>query len=358
MSFYLTAHLALLFLGLYYETLNSKDLRSVKKRVPNYFFTIPSFVLLFIISAFRGDFTTDYKNYTMLFHRYNQYEFWDALRLTSTETGYIFLSRLIGVFTDNEVVLFAVVSFVILICFYSQINKQSTYIWLSVLMFVTIGSFYSSFNIMRQILATAIIFAGSKFLYERNFFKYLLVVMLATLFHQSSLIMIGFYFLLNLRINLRNLLVMFLGATGLMLSFDIIISVVQTYFYTSYTDSAYGMTGASFNIAILPLAILVFCMFNVNKLDSSDMKQKVWLNAVIFYALFSLLSTQVYMAERLTHFFAPYALLLVPYIISRINPPNKRLLFMTLFISLMILYHLVVFSGTQYDPFYFIWESL
>lgn len=359
MVIYVSAHLIVLMMGLFYEAINSMNaLKNQNKKIPSYFFTVPSFVLLFIISAFRGDFNVDYKNYSYLFKFFNQFDFSQALQATSTEVGYKFLSRSIGVFTDNELYLFITVSFIILACFYSQFNKYSAYIWLSVLMFVAVGPYYSSFNIMRQVLAAAIIFSGSKFLYERKPFKYFLVVLLASSFHSTSIIMVIFYYILNLKFSLKNIAFILFSSVFLMFSLDKIISFVQTHYYTSYTESAYGMTGASFTSAVLPISILLFTLFNYRKIDLNSSMQRIWLNAVIFYAFFSILGLQVFMVERLKHFFSPYALLLIPLIFSRIKPKDLRVLSMIGLILLLISYHYVVFSGTDYDPYYFIWDSL
>lgn len=355
MTFYITTHLSILFLGLYYETLNSKKIRSYKKKIPSYFFTLPSFALLFTLAAFRGDFTTDYNNYVTLFHRYSYYSFWDLLSLRH-EPGFVLLNKFIGAFSSNETLVFIAVSLITLTCYYRQFSKHSTYIWLSVLMFVTIGSYYPSFNIMRQILAAAIIFSGSKYLYERKFFRYLLVVLLASFFHSSSLIMIVFYFILNFRISLRNFIVILLGSVFSLLFLDNIIDIVRTHFYTSYTDDAYGMTGAAITTIVLPVTLLIFVLFNLNKLDRTNTIHRVWLNSVIFYALFSIVALNVYMVERFTHFFTPYIMLLIPYVFSKINPKELRFVFMMTLILLLFLYHYFVFNGTQYDPYYFIWD--
>lgn len=359
MQFYIFTHITILILGLYYEGINSmNELKRRNKKLPSYFFTVPSFIILFIISAFRGDFTTDYKSYTRLFYLYNQYDFFDVLKVTDIESGYKLLSRSVGVFTDNEMYLFMVVSFIILICFYSQFKKHSTYMWLSVLMFVIIGSYYSSFNIIRQILAVAIIFAGSKFLYERRFFKYLLVVILASLFHSTALIMIAFYFILNFRFNFRSIFLIFCGSFFVMLFLNNIVSFFQRNFYTSYVEGAYGMEGASFKIAIIPMALLIFSLFNYKKIDLSNTIQRIWLNAVIFNAFFSILGTKVFMINRVSHFFSSYTLLLIPLLFSKIKTKELRVVLIIILVFFLIIYHYIVYKNTDFDPYYFIWDTI
>lgn len=102
MVVYLSVSIALLLLGLAYESVNSITRVKYNKVLPATVFTIPSFILLFIISAFRGDFTTDYKNYTGLFDLYNRYSFKDLLYAGfQNEIGYIYLNKIIGIFTDD-----------------------------------------------------------------------------------------------------------------------------------------------------------------------------------------------------------------------------------------------------------------
>src|SRR5690625_2779375 len=268
MSTYLIISISLLIMGLWFESINSINEIRNRKRLPNYLFILPSFTLLFFFSAFRGDFNPDYTNYTTIFQLINSYSFIDAFKVgIDIEFGFLLFNRLIGVFSSNVIYLFIITSFVILIGFYHQFNRYSASIWLSVLLFVTAGSFYASFNITRQMLAVAIIFAGSKYLYERKFFKYLLIVFSAFLFHKSALIMIPFYFILNFRIKFRNLLLFSIGTIILFLSFDRVLDFVQMFVYDNYTEYAYGMTGQKFTKSTLPIALMIFSFFHIRKLD-------------------------------------------------------------------------------------------
>lgn len=359
MPVYILVNVIIIFLGLFYEIIKPKESVILdKKNKSDSFFVITSFILLFIVSAFRGDFTTDYNNYVYLFELYNRFRFFEVFHAgIYQEKGYIFLNRLIGVFTRNELYLFIVVSFITLLCFYSQFRRYSSYIWLSVLMFVTVGAFYTSFNIMRQILAVAIIFSGSKFLYERKFVKYCLVVALAALFHTSALVMLIFYFILNYKFSVKNLILIICAAVITMLYLENLLVIIQNMFYSVYTDQSYGMTGLAFTNAVLPIAILIFTLFHYKKIDLSDIRNKIWVNAVIFYAFFSILGLKVEMVERISDFFAPYALLLIPLIFSQMKRNELKAIYMIGAVALLILYNFVVLSGTGYDPYYFIWQA-
>lgn len=360
MTIYLVTSISILIMGLLYEAVNSAAADLNRNKFPISFFVVPSFILLFYISTFRGDFTTDYTNYSILFDIYNSYDFFDIFTAGFyQEIGYVFMNRVIGLFTTNQIYLFAVTTIIILFGFYHHIVKYSTNVWLSVLMFVTVGSYYTSFNITRQILAAAIIFIGSRFLYERKFFKFLFVVILASLFHKTALIMIPFYFILNFRIKLRNILLVLAGFAFVAYFFQDILNILQSIgLYDNYTENSYGMTGASFANALLPIALAIFALFHSKKLDSKNNNMhRIWFNATLFYAAVNTLSLQIQMVERISYFFAPYALLLIPFIFSKMKNKYLRVIYMMVLVALLILYNYVILTDSVFDPYYFIWDK-
>jgi hypothetical protein len=223
---------------------------------------------------------------------------------------------------------------------------------------VTVGPFYSSFNIVRQILAVSIVFAGSKFLYERKIIKYCLIVVVASFFHKTALVMIPFYFILNSKIKLKNIIVIALGLYLSSLYLNVIIAFVQRKFYSVYVVSAYGMTGFSYKNILFPVMNLVFCLFNYKKIDLNSNVNRIWMNAVIFYAFFSVLGLKVQLVQRVSEFFAPYALLLIPLIFSKIKNNALKGIYVTGLIFVLVLYNFITLRGTGYDPYYSIWTSI
>src|SRR5690625_4387139 len=124
MTVYLIVAISLVILGLGYESVNSITELKYQKKIPKYFYVAPSFLLLFITSTFRGDFTTDYKNYANRFESIHFTSFSDIFKYDyNIETGYLIMNKIISLFTGNSVYLFAVMTLIILICFYHQFNK-------------------------------------------------------------------------------------------------------------------------------------------------------------------------------------------------------------------------------------------
>lgn len=328
---------------------NNKDMRETL------FITI-SFLILLIIAGFRGDFTSDYKNYTELFHYFNNFRLMDIVKEDFyQEIGYVVLNKIIGIFSNNQVYLMLITSFIILMLIYKEIIRESSCIWLSILLFINVGAYYTSFNITRQIIASAIIFTGSKYLYDRNFIKYLWYIILASLFHKTSLIMILFYFVLNIRIDKKYLISILITTIVSLISINVIIKIIQIFFYSGYN---YGMNGLNLTSVVIPLAILTFILGHINLVNNTAVKYNIWVNSALYYAFFSVLGLKVQMIQRLTEFFNPYVLLLIPSIITGIDDDYLKSIYIFAIVVMLVLYNYVTLSGTGYEPYYFIWNSI
>src|SRR5699024_6277276 len=66
MTIYVLLAIFLVVLGIGFEALNMYTKDSLNKSLPNYICIVPSFIAVFFVSAFRGDFMTDYVNYRSL----------------------------------------------------------------------------------------------------------------------------------------------------------------------------------------------------------------------------------------------------------------------------------------------------
>lgn len=328
------------------------DICILDRQINYKIFIFTTFIILFIVSAFRGDFTSDYRSYSEYFGYINNFSLKEIMNMQFyQEKGYVLLNKLIGFFTNKEIYLMITTTFIILILFYSEFIRKSKYVWFSILLFVNVGAYYTSFNITRQILSAAIIFSGSKFLYERKFIKYTCIVVLASFFHRTALIMIPFYFILNYKFKMKNIIFIFLGSMIVSVNLEKIIMLIQRYYYMGYD---YGMGRGSVNGVIVPIAILIFVLTHSYIIDFKEKLNTIILNGTIFYTLFSILGLKVQMIQRLAEFFSPYMLIMIPNIIFYIKDKKLRCLYSFIIIVFLILYNYITLSGTGYDPYYFI----
>jgi transmembrane protein EpsG len=178
------------------------------------FWALVSASILVAVAALRWHVGTDYMTYAFLYDGYKATS-WGDYSLFS-EPGIRILARLASWIHDDSAVMFALASLVTVGLSVRTIYRHSPMFALSVLLYVITGAWQGSFNGVRQYLACAIIFAGHRYVIDRKFTKYMLIVILATLFHVSALAMAFLWFVPLKRLGtLRAAGLMIVAALGL-----------------------------------------------------------------------------------------------------------------------------------------------
>lgn len=142
------------------------------------------FFLLFIISAFRDGLGTDYVNYVSAFE-------------TPDEWNQEFLFKLLflkipNLLTSEVLIFFIITSFIVNYYFIKSINKYSTIIILSVIIYIT-QLYFSSFNVVRQFIALAIFsYYGAKYINEKRLVAYFIMVLILSQIHYSMYMLLLF----------------------------------------------------------------------------------------------------------------------------------------------------------------------
>ena len=150
------------------------------------------FIIIFLFSALRFDVGYDYSNYYWLIESNIKYFDDQINRIEFLPRQLIYLSNFIGFYQF----FFIVTSFLITYFFYKTIKKHSLDKTLSVLIFVCFPLFFfMSLSVVRQYVAISLVFFGYKFIKDRKFWKYLFLILFATLIHKSAIIALPIYFL-------------------------------------------------------------------------------------------------------------------------------------------------------------------
>ena len=134
---------------------------------------VMAFLPFAVVSALRYQVGTDWPIYNDYFHSI------PAGGKKFTEPLFNLLNRFLYHFTQNSYILFAVVAVLLLSFMFLTIFQQSEYLTLSILIFVVSGDFFNSQNQIRQMLATAILLYALKYVYDRNWKHYFLLLLIA-----------------------------------------------------------------------------------------------------------------------------------------------------------------------------------
>ena len=114
-----------------------------------------------------------------------------------SEKGFYFLQVLIRTITDNYIVFFLVVSAISFFFLYKDFRQYSIFPLVGLCAYIArflIGRHYIQ---IRAGLAYAILMLSIKYIFEKNWKRYFLIVFIAWLFHRSCIIAIPLYFICN-----------------------------------------------------------------------------------------------------------------------------------------------------------------
>jgi hypothetical protein len=106
-----------------------------------------------------------------------------------TELGYDFLNVLIALFTANRYIFILIVTVIVYtLTFVSFKNYMTNYPY-AVMLFLAL-MFFFTFTYLRQVLAVSIAWLSIRYIIDRKLWKFLLVIVVACLFHNSAIISI------------------------------------------------------------------------------------------------------------------------------------------------------------------------
>lgn len=308
-----------------------------------------SFIFLFLISGLRFNVGRDYLNYTYTFILVNKLPNLSAIINLSKDSGleiaFLLLNKLIGLFTSNIQWIFLTTSFITLFVIFKTIYKHSSLVWLSVYLF-SVSGYLASFNILRQYIAISIIFYSYKYIKDNSLLKFITLVVIASLFHNSALLFLPLYFILKINLNIKKISFFTFSGIFITLFFNQIISLVQTFLYGEYTATSFGMTAGNINNVIIALIYFCLALFFKKPLLERSNANRILINWSFVNFILSLMSMKIWLITRLMDYSSIYLILLVPEIIVSVRDKTSR----TLLTMIIILFTLVLYINNFSDP--------
>lgn len=116
------------------------------------------------------------------------------------EPGYIILNKFIGIFTNNGQVFLFVISLFMIFLFERIIAREIKLLSLGYFLFVTFAVYFQFFVIIRQVIASLILWSSIRCARKREFIKFIIYVILAMSFHKTAIIFIFLYFFIIIKL--------------------------------------------------------------------------------------------------------------------------------------------------------------
>ena len=318
-----------------------KESKSISDKKKNILINIASLLLIFFFGL-RGFIQSDFQNYYPWFE--NLPTLWNYNKLIDTfaenyEPGFVLFTVICkSIFPNYFIWVFICV--LIDIIFLRKIFKEySSNVCLSFAIYFAIGAIIMEFNLMRNIKAILILIFATKYIREQKMWKYFFCVLIAMLFHITSIIFIPLYFVLNKKWPKPFLICIFilcLAVLFLRISFlpEILLSVTrilggeyailtEEYFDSGALESSYGIS-----FGLIERVITFFLVFYYyGRWTDKTGNKYIYLNMfIIYFMCFSLLAEMSVLLERFAYYFALSYCIFYPNIFKLIRSSNSRII--------------------------------
>lgn len=306
-----------------------------------------AFLSMVLLAAFRHySVGTDTRDYVMIFDRISSMPLHDALTL-NLEPGFIVLNWAVSALSTEFYVLLAAIAVIVVGSYQRIIVKYAVNYEIAFFVFITMGIYNFFFNGARQGIAAAIGAMGLQFIFEKRLVAYTLTICFASLFHQTALILLPAYFLVN-GVNSwrRNLVILVVGVV-LALTFSSLMSVAAS--YEERYDS-YGVAGAGGGemIALSLVSQGLFFLWCKTWIVRHEKVYHFCLNMFLIGAMIAMVAVTANVNPsgvlRLSFYFTWSIVFIWPIIFDSIAEPSRKRLLLVLFFSLSIAYYLLSLS--------------
>ena len=169
-------------------------------------YKILSIIILILLVGLRGDIARDDIMYIEIFKRipsiFNLGI--ECIKNERVEFGYIILNSIVKTFSENYNLLFLIVAIISFTNLYIFINYFSSYYFYSLAFYYTRWMFLKEFTQIRSALACSFFYVGLIFLEKKKYYKYIIFVIIGSIFHKSILFCVSYpiflYFVKNKKI--------------------------------------------------------------------------------------------------------------------------------------------------------------
>lgn len=309
------------------------------------FLVIVAYILFF---GFRGYIATDWMNY------YNSFkvlptDFFHALKASPFEPGFVVYMLLVKkIFSNYEMFqLLNTVTNIILLHIFFKRYLNAKYYALGFAVFIAFFGYVFEINLLRNFKALLIFLLSLRYIENRDWFRYFLCILLALLFHWTSIVFLPLYFFLHKKIDIRIFIGIFVVGTFVYLfQFEYVKPIIKSFSkllplsngekISGYLESdifggSYGLTFGYFERTLITFLIL-FCYKSITSFKSNILFVNSFLIFIVFYLFFSEVSIII---VRMASIFAYSYWIIIPLIIMNIHKNTKPIIF--IFISLLVI---------------------
>ena len=323
-----------------------KSNRFTRRQGLNTLSLLAIFTILFLLSALRLEVGNDYGTYVTTIHEIyvGGYVVTEPLF-----NGVVkILCELSG--GENYLLIFAVFAFVTIWIFLKVLYEQTDDFGMAFFLFMTLGIYFRTFNTVRYYFVLAITLYSFRYVLRKEYGKFVLLIVLAALFHKSVLVVIPIYFIANLPWKKWYAAVLTVGAIGMVIFQDFIMKIALE-LYPSYKNTIYLETesGLSGNLMTLVRcgAILIFALLCYKDEWKEKQENRFYFKLNFLAVLLYLCGSFLPLVGRIGYYLITSHILFVPAVLRSIKSEKKKKIFTALVMIAGIIYFLMFLKSAN-----------
>lgn len=320
--------------------------------------------LLFLHGALRGDTVgIDVNGYIESFYQTAMMSYSEILNMGNAYVQsrdpifYCFL-KFLSEITDNHQIILVVISFIVSIGISLFIYRSSRNVLISFLAFICLRIYSFTLSGLRQAIAMSILWIGCKYIGEKKPFKFLFLVLIASMFHSSALIFIIAYPISKLN-RIKPLLI---GSTFFIIVnfitnnmfIKLLVNIPVISKYAGYLQGVKNLDGKI--LFILQIAILIFVLIYKDKIIKASKMNIMYINMLIIGIVFSFLGFSFPNMFRIGYYFNIFMIILLPNAIRLLSDNNLKIIINYILIVVITIQYWVLGAGAGVDNYVFFWD--
>lgn len=228
------------------------------------------------------------------------------------ERGYIILNKLIGVISTKEQSLLIASCILSIFPIIYLVYKNSEYPLLSVIMYMGLPVFLLNFSGLRQAIAMGITALSFNFIKEKKPVQFILLVILASLFHKSAIVFLAMYPIYNIKLD----------------KFGKVMSIVVLGIVYFARVNIFNLAMSILGYAIVPDmngSIMLFIFYTMIYIlamlcETPGNKVEIGARNIFYVACLCQVFSDVYsIAGRLGFYYTIYVIIFIPSIIKNVS---------------------------------------
>lgn len=316
-------------------------------------------VILFILAAFRVNVGYDYAEYVSIIQ--------DPEAVQRFEVGVKGLVRILNSWGFTNPQYFFIVTSLFVIFFTCVAFRVLSDSWvMSLFLFVFLGAYFNGLNVVRQYMAVPFFLLALYSLSNKEYIRTIFFLLISSMFHISILMIVPWICLAMLPVK-KYMYFVCIFLSLLLIPFDMTsilqsLGVLLPERYQFYLQSTFA-SGRSFLglIKVVFPIILLVIFLAINDLNKCGLRERIFLNLLLFSICLSLLFPGNLLVQRIAWYFDIAPVILIPIIYKQLKETKNKTYFI-LFVGeyclcYFILYYLVR-NNSAIFPYTFNIEAL